>query len=224
VTASTFSGNDAVTSGGGLTVIDRLVLINSTVSTNRTDGSGGGLYVWNGGTASLYNVTLAGNSADADYNGTGVGGGIAVSGTAHLYNTLIGNNINRTNPIIIPQPTDDCAGPVTSHDYNLIEDTDGCTILNNNATNELGADPALGLLQLNGGETATRALLPGSPAIDEGNSEACVAPTPQGGITILTTDQRGRPRHADGDGDGSGRCDIGAYEVTLDLFLPILLR
>jgi hypothetical protein len=61
----------------------------------------------------------------------------------------------------------------------------------------------LGDLADNGGPTMTRALLEGSPAIDQGNSFGA------------TTDQRGKPRPIDFDassaapGDGS---DIGAFE------------
>jgi hypothetical protein len=69
----------------------------------------------------------------------------------------------------------------------------------------LTADPLLGPLQHNGGLTDTMALMPGSPAIDQGSSFG------------LTTDQRGDPRPFDfpgtpnpAGGDGS---DIGAFEV-----------
>src|SRR5262249_52040729 len=57
-------------------------------------------------------------------------------------------------------------------------------------------DPILGPLQNNGGPTPTRALLPGSPAIDAG--------TPTGAPSF---DQRGLPRPS-----GAG-FDIGAFEV-----------
>jgi hypothetical protein len=61
-------------------------------------------------------------------------------------------------------------------------------------------DPKLGPLADNGGPTRTHALLPGSPAIDRGNTDVCSA-DPVGGV-----DQRGvtRPQGA--------ACDIGAYE------------
>lgn len=57
------------------------------------------------------------------------------------------------------------------------------------------ADPKLGPLADNGGPTLTMALLPGSPAIDAGNTS--VAPG---------TDQRGFPRPA------GLAADIGAFE------------
>jgi CSLREA domain-containing protein len=46
------------------------------------------------------------------------------------------------------------------------------------------------------------ALLPGSQAIDAGDTSGCPS-----------TDQRGAPRPVDGNGDGTPTCDIGAYEA-----------
>ncbi len=59
-----------------------------------------------------------------------------------------------------------------------------------------GVDPLLGPLQNNGGPTATRELIGGSPAINAGT--ACPPPS---------TDQRGVPRPQ------GPACDIGAYEA-----------
>jgi len=58
-------------------------------------------------------------------------------------------------------------------------------------------------LQNNGGPTQTIALLPGSPAIDAGDSEVCAKP-PVNGL-----DQRGYVRP----GTGHPQCSIGAYEA-----------
>src|SRR5207248_359133 len=55
----------------------------------------------------------------------------------------------------------------------------------------------------NGGPTETRALLPGSPAIDGGTNAGALA-----------TDQRGVARPSDGNGDGTPTVDIGAFEVA----------
>ena len=68
------------------------------------------------------------------------------------------------------------------------------------ATDDSFADPKLGLLTDNGGPTLTMALLPGSPAIDAGNT--ALAPT---------TDQRGFPRPA------GLAADIGAFEYAADI-------
>jgi hypothetical protein len=67
-------------------------------------------------------------------------------------------------------------------------------------------NPLLDLLQDNGGWTPTMALLPGSPAIDQGK-----------GIG-LTTDQRGLPRPYDSpavtNAAGGNASDIGAFEIN----------
>jgi Ca2+-binding RTX toxin-like protein len=86
------------------------------------------------------------------------------------------------------------SGPLTSQGHNLIEDTSGCTLVGSSIGNILGSDPALGALADNGGPTSTRALLPGSPAVDAADPAA--APP---------FDQRGVPRNP----------DIGAYELVL---------
>ena len=91
--------------------------------------------------------------------------------------------------------------------YNLIGNADGSEGVSS-GTNQAGSTahpilPLLGPLQNNGGATWTRALLPGSPAIDKGNSPGII------------TDQRGLVRPYDNPlisntGDGS---DVGAYET-----------
>jgi len=54
----------------------------------------------------------------------------------------------------------------------------------------------------------------GSPAVDTGlTSVVCPA-----------TDLDGTTRPIDGDLDGSAECDMGAYEKTIDLFLPLIMR
>jgi hypothetical protein len=108
-------------------------------------------------------------------------------------------------------PNADVSGDFTSQGFNLIgiaeDDSTGFT--NGVAGDQVGSDapidPLLGPLQMNGGPTPTQALLPGSPAIDQGFSFG------------LHADQRGQPRphnfsalpnapHGDG-------ADIGAFEL-----------
>ena len=74
------------------------------------------------------------------------------------------------------------------------------------------ADPAVGPLQENGGATWMHALLPGCPAISGGNPSGCV----DNKGASLTVDQRGFLR--------LGRCDIGAFEITVRTFLPLIRR
>ena len=69
----------------------------------------------------------------------------------------------------------------------------------------LTADPLLGPLQDNGGPTSTMALMPGSPALDTGNSFGLG--TDQRGL-LRPVDFSGIPKAAGGDG-----ADIGSFEV-----------
>lgn len=94
---------------------------------------------------------------------------------------------------------------MTSRGYNL--DSDGSCALG--ADGDLsGVDPLLASLRNYTGFTPTRALLPGSPAIDAGRNTGCP-----------DTDQRGANRPRDGEGDGFAVCDIGAVE-SLGTFDP----
>lgn len=210
---STVSGNTA-RNGGGI-YGGGLTLINSTISGNHANDNGGGIY-HNGATAYLFNVTIADNMANADASGSGFGGGVNnASGTVNFQNTTIGDNLNviiiNNFPVLNPE---DCSGILTSQGYNIVSETTDCTINGS----FMQADPNLGPLQNNGGPTQTRALLPGSPAIDAGNPGGCTdtlgAP--------LTTDQRGFPRPANG--GIALRCDIGAFELQQVLYLPLIVK
>ncbi len=164
---------------------------------------------------SLYNATLAGNLANQAIGG-GTGGGLfnTVSSTVTLQNTLLDANLHSTNDQDV---LDDCAGTVTSHSYNLISHTGGCTI--SGGTHDLKDVAGLtGPLQDFGGAPFINPLLPGSSAIDGGSPGGC---TDNLGATLLT-DQRGAPRSANG--AGLTRCDIGAYELQRLLALPLVRK
>jgi len=140
--------------------------------------------------------------------------------TVQLQNSLLSDNLaSAFNSFVgyyfVP---DDCAGSLTSLDYNLVSHlTAGCTFLAS-PHDRLNAAPHLGSLADNGGPTWTQALLPGSPAIDAGNPGGCTNPLG----ALLTKDQRGFPRPAFG--GHSFRCDIGAYELQQLGFLPLLTK
>ena len=82
----------------------------------------------------------------------------------------------------------DLAGNFTSEGFNLVGKSDGSTGFSNEVKADLVGrfgvpiDPLIGPLQMNGGPTLTHALLPGSPAIDQGKSFG------------IHRDQRGRHR------------------------------
>ena len=157
---STLAFNDADGNGGGLYVEgERVIAINSTFSNNSAD-IGGGIYAIDGET-SFGSVTIASNTADTR------GGGFRDDGPAVLVfgNTIIGDNTAPRGP--------DCSGVVVSQDFNLLEQrgrTGECSGMGPRRNSKLGVDPRLGPLADNGGPTLTHALMPGSPAINMGDS------------------------------------------------------
>ena len=177
---------------------------NSTISENQ----GGGLSATNGTTVLVTNSTISNNQGDT-------GGAIAIGGGAHLTllnstvtsnHTVSGASVQTTeggqyvfsNSIIAGNTgAPNCAFPAApapiNNGHNL-EDGTSCGFGSANG-NLSSTNPQLGPLADNGGPTKTHALLPGSPAIDTGDSSACPA-----------TDQRGvsRPQMQG--------CDIGAFE------------
>ena len=211
---STVTGNHVSTCGGGIGNNGTLTINNSTIGStflgNSADGSGGGIY--NGGTLTISNATIYGNRAinggggidnlgaalinnsTISKNSAHVGGGI--DGPATLQNSIVASNSSGGN----------CSGTIVSNGYNLSSDH----TCNFNKIGDLNnTDPLLGPLQNNGGPTQTRALLPGSPAIDAGNPTGCT----DGHGHLLKTDQRGQPRP---DKEDTGGCDMGAYEKQSD--------
>ena len=91
---STLSGNISDGNGGGIhTLTGELTLRDSTVSGNSTTGDasdGGGIYARD--TVSLFDSSVSGNSATGDY---GSGGGIRnYIGVLSLYNSVVNDNVS----------------------------------------------------------------------------------------------------------------------------------
>ncbi|MGD8903017.1 MAG: choice-of-anchor Q domain-containing protein, partial [Anaerolineae bacterium] len=183
-------------------------LINSTVSGNDTNNSGGGIYARSAATVSLNHCTVTGNTANGD-NGFGGGGGITIQTYAivQLQNTIVAGNVDlaTTNTPLhdLSRFTSYPQGTLTSLGGNLIGDSTGASITWD-SSDQVGdsmtpIDPLLAALTLNEpGSTPSHALLTGSPAIDA--ITTC--------LVDVTTDQRGVDRPQ---GDG---CDIGAFEIV----------
>jgi hypothetical protein len=149
--------------------------------------------------------TIAGNTCDCAGAGeiATPGGGIRndTAGGLQLANSIVSGNEDVNGPR-------DCAGQVISRGFNLIGTLKGCRrSFIADPSDQLGVDPLLGPLQDNRGPVPTRALLPGSPAIDRGAPDLDSSP-----FGCPATDARKVARPQDGDGDGVATCDIGAFE------------
>ncbi|MCI0683337.1 MAG: Ig-like domain-containing protein [Gemmataceae bacterium] len=213
---STVWGNTATDDGGGIYARGPFTARNSTISGNSAQGDGGGVYL-DSPAATLVNVTVAANLADADNNG-GQGGGLFVrtgSAPTTLLNTISAGNSRRTDA---SAAADDFVGKAESAgSFNNLIGKTGTTSGLSSSSNEnqvsvfTPIDARLGPLQDNGGPTPTHALLPGSPAIDRGSTLAA-------GLAGLSADQRGLARFVDSADAGSATtADIGAFEATVDV-------
>lgn len=169
--------------GGGMAIFGpTTTLTNCTFSNNQAVGDGGAIDL-EAGTLTLTNCTIANNQS----TGSGSGGLNAAGGTSILKNTIIANNTAAGDANI--------KGVVDgSSSFNLIGLGYSGGLTSGVQGNQVGvANPGLAPLGNYGSATPTRALLPGSPAINAGTSSGAPA-----------TDQRGSAR--------VGATDIGAFE------------
>jgi hypothetical protein len=200
ITRSLIANNVGPSNGGGiyattnpepLAPAPSVTLTNSTVSDNKaTNSDGGGL--WNNGNAiTTTNSTIAGNNAAR-------GGGLFLT-VGSVPPVTLRNTIIAQNTVSVSGP--DVQGQVNNAFSNLIGDGTGSAgLVDQENGNQVGdnfnpINPVIGALKDNGGPTATRALLPGSPAINAGTNTG--APP---------NDQRGFKRPI------NTISDIGAYE------------
>jgi CSLREA domain-containing protein len=154
-----------------------MLLQNTTVSGNMIvpPGSAGGSGLYNGGgDFRIEFATFAYNNADGIMND---------GGTGTMESTILASHSNGN-----------CSGdPFNSNGYNM-EDADDCGLIE--SSDMVSTSPLIAMLAMNGGNSLSHALNPGSPAIDSGDKDTCIA-----------VDQRNvsRPQGA--------WCDRGAYEA-----------
>lgn len=206
---STIDLNRGDQNGGGARICggQQVDIVSSTLSENDTWGSGGGIHVCAGSSARLASSTVTLNAADIDHDFDGNGGGVA--GPVELADTIVAGNLDDPWGNVFAVTAPDCFGPTTSHGYNVIgtlgTDVLGgsapCELIGDDTGNHVPAAPLVAALADNGGFAPTHALLPGSPARDQGDPAGCSGPLGE----ILERDQRQAGR--------VGRCDIGAFEA-----------
>ena len=198
---SILDGNYAQTSGGAFSFSKiggtrgSARIVNSTISGNVAGVKGGATYV-EGVNLGVYNSTIAFNSAGV--MGEGEFGGLYVYGSSAviLQSSIFANNSDSSTVHDLYVNYSRSATVSSGSGNNLARTSNvqpGIIIST--------SDPKLAPLQNHGGLTRTHALLPGSPAINQGNDDASLA-----------VDQRGNgfARVVD------GHADIGAYEHQVD--------
>jgi hypothetical protein len=192
ISQTTFQALDSPTAAtSNVTVANSTLAQNTITSAPGTGDSGGSAYVLSsltsGDTATLENTTV--------WNNTGTNGAIRLAN-----NSSGGSGVLRLTSTIVDMNTGgNCSGTITGGFHN-ISYPDACQ------SGFTHLNPLLASsLANNGGPTETVALLPGSPAIDTGQADACDLAAPAG-----TVDQRGLPRH---EVAGDVTCDVGAFEV-----------
>jgi len=189
---STLRNNVATSNGAGIFLDNgALNIINSTISGNAANSSGGGIYASNnsGASVTIQNSTIANNRAST-------GGGISqTNGTYNITNTIIANNSSSAS-------SPDCDGAIAIANFNIIENTAGCSITS--GSNNLSGDPQIDIDLT--GDMSVHMPLAGSPVIDAGTAVGCPS-----------TDQQATARP-----QGSG-CDIGSIEYIAETIAPTVL-
>lgn len=201
ITRSLFASNMAGAQGGGvINSAGAVARISNSTITGSSAGTGGAIY--NDGSLLLVNNTITHNSAATMASGIFSD----PKGSVNVLNTIIGSDSSL--------PVTTLSGTFISLGNNIVTDARGSTgfvngVNNDQVSDNNAIDPLLGALADNGGQTGTRALLDGSPAINAGNS--CVRTAdcslPPGPPLQLRWDQRTKYLRQSG-----SAVDIGAYE------------
>lgn len=191
---STFSGNQALSNGGGILNYGTVNIENSTISNNTAKYTGG---IINNGTMNLYNVTIASNVSLE-----GVATNLVNSSELIIRNSIIAYPLS-------PYTTSNCQNndTWTPSGNNLYSDS-SCVP---GANDFPGTDPKLTPLAWLGGPTMIRGLLQGSPAHDAGTNY-CLGP-----MGTIVVDQRGANRDSQCD---LGAFEGVAYGV----YIPVIHR
>ncbi|MGB8253659.1 MAG: choice-of-anchor Q domain-containing protein, partial [Anaerolineaceae bacterium] len=159
---------------------------------------GGALYTSDPvATATLDHVTMSNNLT-------------GLTGAYNIYNAVPSIPVIVHNSILDAGISTGCIGAVALTSSYSIDSGTSCS-LPGGQHNQSSTDPLLGSFDFHGGISMTFPLAFTSPAVDTANTGGCPA-----------TDQRGVIRPIDGNRDGINGCDIGAYELQLMVYAPLI--
>jgi hypothetical protein len=205
-----------------------LHIINSTISQNKADRDGGGIFAQ--GPVRLENATITQNTADYDDFDGGTGGGMYIN---DLTVVTAKNSIIHGNALPCPQGVPFClrdgrncddtqAGTIgiESLGWVMTGNDENCPVsdLTGEPNYTSSAIPKLGPLTLLGGLHPVHPIIDEGVEADGGDPDGCSYQVNFAGNPVdvpLDFDQRGMIRPLDSDSnvfDGNS-CDIGAYEA-----------
>ena len=204
VTNSTFASHTAGSGGvggnGGAAPSSGAGAVGGNGGAGGAAGSGGGVGGSNPSSATLLQVTAAGNNAGSPGAG-GSGGSGATPGAAGagggsgsgggIFDQ--GSSITLQNSLLALDGGGNCGGSILDGGHNLAYGDSSCP------PTFASGNPNLGALEDNGGSAPTISLQSTSAAIDQ---------IPASGANCPSTDERGVRRPS------GPKCDIGAYEVA----------
>lgn len=215
--------------GGGIHTLPNttLYVINSTISGNRANHDGGGIYAE--GYVIFENATVTANLADDDDDENGTGGGIYIAQLAIVSakNSIIhGNLLPTSSPTSFPLGRNcdsDLNGAIGFESLGWVQigNDSKCTIVGiGNPDYTTSLSPALGPLTDLGGPTPVHPIGAVGAEADGGDPSGCTFTLDTGSGLVnwpLLADQRGVSRPLDSDptfmnSDGNA-CDVGAYEA-----------
>ena len=185
--------NNAAQDGGGIYMVGQSydTYFTGTLSGNQASNHGGGIYNQDFATT-IYNATITNNTADANNDGNGDGGGIyGDTGYFGFSTSIVYGNTDSSGQ------APECGGSLQTQTQNsIIGNFAPCSNTVGTGT-VTGQDPLLLALADNGGDTLTHALQASSPAIDMSSGDVC---------SSRVLDQRGIPysRYED-------TCEPGAF-------------
>lgn len=203
---NTVDATDFFAYGAGIYVVGTVEMKNTTISGNtsysaNSSGYGGGLFAASSAHVKISSSTISDNTTDSVLSNYGGGIYAHSSATISVKSSIMANNVATG---VVGDEDSDCYGTLDTYGYNLLLNTDGCSL----DTTTSGVDSSLDITEVNpllndltdnGGFVQTHAICSSGPAYGSGSC------TDIDGDAV-NTDARGESRDS--------HCDIGAFELV----------